>query len=365
MTVEALAGHRIKQIKTLRVSSRYTRTITRNSRIKNHGDGPDTQIRVIITDKGASGWGASWTPDDKMPDLTGRQVSELFDPAVGVIDDAAMPLDYALHDLAGAIMDQPVHQMLGGKGGTAVPCYDGAIYMDDLTPEESPRGVNIIVENCRNDYEMGYRDFKLKIGRGYQWMSPADGFQRDVDVTRAIHENFPDCRILVDANDAYTCDDMIRYMDAVADCDIFWIEEPFRESREDLIKLKEFLARRGPKTLVVDGESRPDVDFLLDLAGEKLLDALQMDISGYGFTRWRQVMPRLIEVGVSAAPHSWGDPLKVHYSAQLAAGLGNCLMVEGIPSTTYGADMGLYRLEDGILHVPEKSSGFGMRLKIQ
>ena len=362
MGSKALSEHSIKEIKTLRIKSRYTRTIGRNSRIKQHGDGPNSQVRVIITDLGAVGWGLSSAPDEKMPDLVGKPIADLFDPAAGVIADEAMPLDYALHDLTGVILDQPVHEMLGGKGEMAVPCYDGAIYMDDLTPEEAPRGVDIIIQNCQNDYDMGYRDFKLKIGRGYQWMSPEEGSQRDIDVTRAVRENFPDCRILVDANDAYTCDGMIRYMDAVADCDIFWIEEPFREDREDLLKLKEFLAKRSPNTLVVDGESRPDIDFLLEMAREKLLDALQMDISGLGFTRWRQVMPRLIEAGVQAAPHAWGDPLKVHYSAQLAAGLGNVLMVEGIPSTTYGADMGLYRLEEGILHVPEAAPGFGMTL---
>ena len=362
MIVKSLAEHCIREIKTLRVSSRYTRTIGRNSRAKIHGDGPNTQVRAIVTDNGALGWGPSRAPEEEMSDLIGRPIAELFDPAVGVIADEAMPLDYALHDLAGVILDQPVYQMLGGKGKTAVPCYDGAIYMDDVTPEDAPRGVCVIVENCRNDYDMGFRDFKLKIGRGYQWMSPEEGLQRDMDVTRAVHDNFPDCRILVDANDAYTCDDMIRYMDAVAGCDIFWIEEPFRENRDELIKLKEFLARRSPGTLVVDGESRPDVDFLLELAKEKLLDALQMDISGLGFTPWRRIMPRLIEVGVPAAPHAWGDPLKVHYSAQLAAGLGNVLTVEGIPSTTHGADMGLYRLEEGILHIPEKAPGFGMKL---
>ena len=358
----ALAEHRIKEIKTLHVKSRYTRIIESNSHIKVHGYGPNSQVRVIITDRDAVGWGLSGTPEDKMPNLIGRPIAELFDPAAGVIADEAMPLDYALHDLAGVILDQPVYQMLGAKGKIAIPCYDGAIYMDDLTPEDSPRGVDIIIENCQSDYDMGYRDFKLKIGRGYQWMDPEKGFQRDIDVTRAVFEGFPDCRILVDANDGYTCDGMIRYMDAVADCNIFWIEEPFRENREDLLKLKEFLAKKSPNTLIADGESRPDIDFLLEMAREKLLDVLQMDISGLGFTNWRRIMPRLIEVGVSASPHAWGDPLKVCCSAQLAAGLGNVLMIEGIPSTTHGADVGLYKLDEGIIHVPEMTPGFGMKL---
>lgn len=298
-----------------------------------------------------------------MPNFIGKSVTELFDPDIGVIANDAMMLDYALHDLAANILGKSVYEMLGGKGDLAIPCYDGAIYMDDVLPEDAPRGVDIIIKNCRDDYELGYRDFKIKIGRGFQWMGPEEGLKRDIDVIKTVFKEFPDCRILVDANDAYTCDGMIRYMDAVADCNIFWIEEPFRENRDDLIKLKEFLSNVSPNTLVVDGESRPDVDFLLQLARENLLDALQMDISGYGFTKWRKIMPRLIEADVPAAPHAWGDPIKVLYSAQLAAGLGNALMLEGIPSITQGADLGLYRLEKGILHVPEGAKGFGMALK--
>ena len=362
MEAELLAEHHIKEIRALHVSSRYTRTIERNSRIKVHGDGPDSPIRAIVTDQGAVGWGISNMPGEKMSGLIGRPIAELFDPAIGVIDDEAMPLDYALHDLAGVILDQPVHQMLGAKGKTAIPCYDGAIYMDDLTPEESPRGVDVIVRNCRNDYEIGYRHFKIKIGRGYQWMDSSEGVRRDIEVTRAVREGFPDCRILVDANDGYSCEGIIDYMKGVADCNIFWIEEPFRENRDDLMKLKEFLAERSPNTLIADGESRPDVDFLLEMAGKKLLDVLQMDISTMGFTPWRRVMSKVAEAGAQASPHAWGDPLKVHYSAQLAAGLGNVLIIEGIPSTTYGVDMGLYTLEEGILHVPESAPGFGMKL---
>ena len=70
-------------------------------------------------------------------------------------------------------------------------------------------------------------------------MEPSEGKERDIRVTLAVRERFPDCRILVDANDGYTCDDFLRYVTAVADCDLFWIEEPFRENRAELLRLKQ------------------------------------------------------------------------------------------------------------------------------
>ncbi len=364
MSIDLLNEHHIKEIKTLKVSSRYVRTIGSNARIKYHGDGPDSKVRMIVTDKGATGWGISWSDDDKVTDLIGRSVSELFDPSVGVIAEEAMPLDFPLHDLAGVILEQPVYKMLGGKGNTAIPCYDGAIYMDDLTPEENPRGIDAVIESCKNDYKMGFRDFKVKIGRGFKWMELTKGFQRDIDIIRNIYENFPDCRILVDANDGYTCDDMIRLIDAVSDCNIFWIEEPFRENREHLTKLKEFLAIKSPGTLIADGEGGWDIDFLLQMGYEMLIDVLQMDIAGYGFTAWRKIMPTLAEYKVLTSPHTWGDPLKVYYTAHLAAGLGNVLMIEGIPARTFGVDTSTYKFYNGILYIPEDKPGFGIQLKM-
>ena len=362
MTNKTLEEHRISKMETLKVTSHYPRTIGRNARAGIHGTGPTAQVRVITTNQGAVGWGLSWTDEQDMPDLIGKSVAELFNPEVGVIAEEAMPLDFPLHDLAGVILNQSVYQMLGSNGEIVIPCYDGAIYMDDLLPEDNPRGIEAVLSNCRNDYDMGYRAFKLKIGRGYKWMEFEEGLQRDVEVTKSVRENFPDCEILVDANNGYTCDGFIRYLNAVADCSIFWVEEPFHENREDLILLKEFLAKRSPNTLIADGEAGYDVEFLLELANEGLVDVLIMDIAGLGFTNWRKLMPQVIEAKVQIAPHTWGNPLKTLYASQLAAGLGNTVTLEGIPTETSDVDWSLYELEDGLLHVPAEP-GFGMKLK--
>ncbi|HIE29034.1 TPA: mandelate racemase [Candidatus Poribacteria bacterium] len=374
MNPKALEEHRISDIKTLKVTSRYPRMISKNARVGVHGTGSTAQVRVITTNQGSVGWGLSWADEQDMfaslssspsvnrPDLIGKSVAELFNPEVGVIHEEFMPLDFPLHDLAGVILNQPVYQMLGSNGTTVVPCYDGAIYMDDLLPEDNPRGIEAVLTNCRNDYDLGYRAFKLKIGRGYKWMETEEGLRRDIEVTRKVRENFPDCQILVDANNGYTCDGFIRYFDAVADCSIFWVEEPFHENREDLSRLKEFLAKRSPNTLIADGESGYDIESLLKLANEGLVDVLIMDIAGLGFTNWRKLMPRVIEAKVQISPHTWGNPLKTLYASQLAAGLGNTVTLEGIPTQTSDVDWSPYELKDGLLHVPAEP-GFGISIK--
>lgn len=359
--MESLAEHRITRIETSQVVCHYPREVGLNARLGIHGTGPTTPVCRLITDRGAEGWGiARITPEGVAP-LVGRALNELFDPAVGVTAPEALPLDLPLHDLAGRILGQPVYAMLGGQGSTIVPCYDGAIYMDDLLPEGAPRGLRVVLENCASDYALGYRAFKLKIGRGYRWMSPEEGLRRDIEVTRAVREHYPLCDILVDANDGYTCDGFLGYLNAVADCGLFWIEEPFAETRDDLLRLREFLARRSPATRIADGEARPDVPYLLELAAEGLIDVLIMDIVGLGFTPWRRVMPDVVATGALTAPHTWGDPLKTRYAAHLAAGLGHVLTLEGVPGCVDGVDWSAYRLEEGMLSVPDLA-GFGMAL---
>lgn len=359
-----LSSHRIASIERADLPSRYPRTVGKNARLGSHGNGPTSQYATIRTDQGAIGWALSRSSDASHDDsLVGMTVADLFTPETGVTDERADSLDLALHDLAGIILDQPVYQLIGAAGETTVPFYDGAIYMDDLDPEAAPRGIDVVLENCAADYQLGHRAFKLKIGRGYKWMAREDGLQRDIDVTQAVHAAFPDCRILVDANNGYdySVDGFLTYLDGVRDCDLFWIEEPFEENRPGLTQLRAYLNDHSATTLLADGETSPDIPFLTGLAQDGLLDVLIMDVVSFGFTAWRHLMPTLREIGVAASPHTWGYPLKSLYAAQLAAGAGNVVTIEGVIGNAEGVDSSAYSLVEGNLHVPDLP-GFGLAL---
>ncbi|HEY8458441.1 MAG TPA: enolase C-terminal domain-like protein [Actinopolymorphaceae bacterium] len=357
--MSALADHRIARVVIGTLRDRYPRTIGCNARLGSHGSGGTFEVVVIRTNAGAMGWGILAGDVKPIRQLVGMRVSDVFDPDVGVIDERAIALDFALHDLAGQILGKPVFRLLGGAGPTAVPCYDGAIYLDDLTAKNPARGIEKVLANCKSDRALGYRSFKLKIGRGHRWLPAQEGLRRDIEVTRAVRAAFPDARIMVDANDGYTTGEFLTYLEAVADCELFWVEEPFRETRPYLRRLRRFLDRLGTGTLVADGERDPDVPFLLALAADGLLDVLIMDIVSYGFTAWRRIMPVLREVGAQASPHAWGRPLKTIYAAHLAAGLGNVVAVEGVPGRIKGVRSDNYRLIDGKLHLSE-APGFGL-----
>jgi len=233
-----------------------------------------------------------------------------------------------------------------------------------------------VIAACRQDYEAGYRAFKLKIGRGLKWMEPEEGRQRDIEVVRAVREHFPDCRILVDANNAYDCETFLRFVDGVAACDLYWIEEPFPENETDLRRLKEHLARVGCRALIAEGEHRTEaadpptcyggytmrhVDHLYDLAAKGLVDVFLLDLGIVGFSRWRRLMPELVAANVLASPHTWCWPIRPRYVAQLAAGLGNVVCIEGIPGTTSDIDYSHYPIEEGEMVVPDLP-GFALPL---
>jgi len=364
--VSELADHRIASLRETRVCTRYPRHLGKNARRDDHGELNKLPVIEIATDRGATGWGGVPRGYEAGADeawLSGTRLSELIDPDIGVIAPRAMGLDTALHDLAGRILGIPVYRMLACEGPLSLPCYDGAIYMNDVPRKGELDPPEIILENCRQDFGLGYRAFKLKIGRGHQWVAPAVGLARDIKVTRLVREQFPDCRIFVDANNGYDEAGFLEYFDAVADCGLHWIEEPFEIDGDNLRRLRERLDEKSPDTLIADGEGvRPGAERpLIELARQGIVNVVMFDVLGYGFTNWRRLLPALADAKVMVSPHSWGSQVKTNYAAHLAGGPCPVPTLEGVPGRIEGADASGYRLEDGVLHVPD-APGFGMTL---
>lgn len=356
----SLTRHVVTGVRTVQVGAEYLREVGRNSFRGRHGRGGVETAYVVETDRGATGWGLPLSAGDPAVVL-GRNLAELIDPEVGVIDARAEFLDYALHDLAARILEVPVYAMLGAKGSARVRCYSGGIYLDDLDPAEAPAGLSAIKQNLAQDHEFGFRDFKLKLGRGYRWMPYQAGLDRDIEVTRLVRDLNPEAEILVDPNDGFSVNALTEYLAAVSDCRLYWIEEAYAERREDLEFLREQLAVLPWQPKIADGEYDPNVDHILRLARAGLLDVALMDAVGYGLTAWRRLMPQLAAASTEASPHAWGLPLKTLYAAHIAAGLGNVPIVEGVPGHTLGTGGDGYHLSDGTLTLSDHP-GFGINL---
>jgi D-galactarolactone cycloisomerase len=368
---DELTYHKIDKVNTYKVRSHFPRLVGKNAFRNEHGYGDEFVVKELITDQNASGWGLGcglfYKQDPLENDLAiGKKVSDLFSVDLGIKDPRLNMFDFALHDLAGVILDQPTYKLFGNNGLNPVPCYDTLIYFDDISPDRCQSGLSRIVEECEWGYDYGYRAFKIKIGRAPMWMNWNEGLKRDIEVTNLIRKNFPDCEIMVDANDAYTIEMMKKYIDAVADVGLYWIEEPFRETVAGFCQLREYLDKKSPRTLIADGETNPDLELLINLYSLGLLGVFQMDISGdqtmghsFGLTPWRKVMPKLKAMNAKISPHAWGLKIKTHYAASFCAGYSGVSYVEGITDTTEGVEFDGYKLNQGFMVIPEKP-GFGM-----
>lgn len=363
---KVLSQHKIDKVSFYRFRARYPRLHGKNARLSYHGFGGEVTVAKVCTDQGACGWGEL---SDSLQDaraaaerITGKCLTDIFSAGTGILDDTLKALDIPLHDLAGVILGLPVSRMISESASPKIRVYDGAIYMNDIIPEDRPQGVEQVLADCAYDYALGHRTLKIKIGRGSIWMEHDAGLARDIEVVRRIHEAFPDAGLMVDANDGYSVEDAIAFLEGIGDAPLVWFEEPFREEEKANRALREYLDVHRPRTLIADGESMTDIDLLHDLAAKGLLDVWQPDVCGYGFTAWRKLMKEIEEKGYLASPHAWGNVVKTHYCAHLAAAYPHHIpCIEAVLGESEGVDYGGYELHNGIMTLPERP-GFGMDL---
>lgn len=361
-----LSKHRIAALETRKVAQPWPRLVGKNARLDVHGRGPKPDVAILKTDQGAMGWGMirgdAQTARKLESAVLGKSVAELFDPAKGT-SPAVMALDIPLHDLAGVILGQPVWKLIGSGDKPNLPkIYSGMIYFDDLEPADKPRGIDVLLEEARWDRAHGYRQLKIKIGRGAKWMESAAGLRRDIEAVRAIAKAVPDCGLLVDANNGYDVETAIRFMEGIAGIPLYWFEEPFHEKPDDWRKLHAWMKANGfEKTYRADGEYAPDRE-ALDLLGKEGVVNLRLeDIMDLGFTGWRAFLPDLEKRGIAASPHAWGAGLKTVYTGHLAAGLGNVPTIEGVTCGEGEVSLGENRIVDGLFHA-SSVPGFGLKL---
>lgn len=362
---EELANHKIDHCELVEVDYRWPRFVGKNGRIDFHGQNHKCTVLKLYTNQGAMGWGLSEKKAEELfPLIQNKKVSELILPGSGVIESLDRRVDFALHDLMGIILNQPVYKLIGNKGPQEVPVYSGMIYLDELNPGNETKGLDVILENCEWDFNYGYRQLKVKIGRSGRWYPHNEGLQKDIEVMKLIYNSFKNrnVELLVDSNDMYNLDDTIGFLKGIGEIPLFWVEEPFREELETGRNLRKWMDKNGfEKTLYVDGEANPDFEVCLQLGKEKIMNAFLPDTYSYGFTKWIKLMPELQKMKMLASPHAWGNRLKTNYTAQLSAGLGNVCTVEGVTCISDDIDYGNYPIINGKMKVSE-APGFGMKL---
>lgn len=128
----------------------------------------------------------------------------------GALVFAISAVDIALWDLAGKAAGEPWWRLMGGHDNR-VHAYAGGVDLQFT--------LDALVKQTEGFLDQGFRAIKMKIGR--------KRLSEDVDRVRTIRELLgPDLPLMVDANMGWRVDEAIRGARALAEHDVYWLEEP-------------------------------------------------------------------------------------------------------------------------------------------
>lgn len=358
---------RITRIEAGRLEGKRPRNAGSNARLGEHGIAVRPRIVRLTLEDGTTGFGACGASRMQAEPLLGKPIHDLFSPQAGV-SEPALPFDYPLWDLAGKLYGQPVYELAARVNGRTVekpyraPCYDTSLYFDDLHLGTEAEAARLLAQEAREGYERGHRAFKIKVGRGARHLPLEEGTRRDIAIVRAVREAVgPDAPILLDANNGYNLNLTKRVLDETAECGIFWMEEAFHEDPVLYRDLKEWISSRGLSVLIADGEGQASPT-LVDWARDGLVDVIQYDIFGHGFTRWLRTGRQLDEWVIRSAPHHYGGHIGNYAACHLAGAIERFTYVEWDEAETPGIDASGYSIDEGWVCVPD-APGFGLELE--
>lgn len=228
------------------------------------------------------------------------------------------PLEVALWDLMGKISAQPLWKLLGGRAAQ-VRLY--ASTGQRLSVEER-------VSSALRLKAAGFPALKLR----FQAKTPRAG----IALVRAVRDAVgPEMAILVDANQGWqmpwdtsnTWDlkTALWVADALAELDVFWLEEPLhRHDYEGLAALRQRASIR-----IAGGEGNREFAELRQYLHFRSLDVYQPDaVWSTGVVRARQIAAEVHAAGAIYSPHTWGDGLVLLANLHVAAALSHAPFVE-------------------------------------
>lgn len=307
----------------------------------------------IETENGLVGWGeASSAPSHGGASLTDMLTSfhkEIHDFLIGknvlelsgitqqlnrITKDATSTVaavDVALYDLLGKYLKVPVHLLLGGQQRHQVPplwLIGNSSIEQDLSEAQKKWG-------------QGYRFFKLKLG--------VKSLDDDIALTIAIREKFGDSlQICADANMGMSLEQATRYVQAVKNTQLAYLEQPLH--KKDLTGIQT-LAKTSPIPIGLD-ESVTSTDDILAAARDGVQGVSLKTLKLGGLS------------GVMSAGHiCQAFKLQINLASKMAeTGIGAAALLHlsaALPNVNWGVSpTHLYLANDVVSHQEQPINGF-------
>jgi L-alanine-DL-glutamate epimerase-like enolase superfamily enzyme len=353
---------KITRIVSFDLHTRRSKLAGKNAVRGVHGHGSRDRMARLFTNMGVEGLGRCWKDKESLTALLGKNPFQAFDLASRQMPGPLGRRTMVLWDLAGKLLNKPVYELLDGAESKKVPVYDGSIYFADLLPEYAPRWRDRFKEEIDMGLEAGHRAFKIKIGRGRKWMDREAGDARDIQVVETIRKHAGDDVLLaVDANNGYDLAGAKQFLDRSSDLRLAFFEEPFPEQVEQCLELKQFIAERGWKTLLADGEGQHELDAYQPFVDAKAIDVLQGDMNSFGIEGILAEAAVAQPQGILVAPHNWGSLLGFYLQLHVGHVVPNFYRAENDPLTSDVLIADGYQIDVGACSVPD-APGFGLAI---
>jgi len=250
---------------------------------------------------------------------------------------ALSALDVALWDLAGKRTGEPWWRLLGGCRDR-VKVYAGGVDLHFSLEE--------LLEQHRRYLELGFGAVKMKVGR--------ESLAEDLSRVAALREAIgPEVPLMVDANMGWSVDRAVRASRALAELDVYWLEEP---TDPDDVRGHRRIAQRGALPLAL-GENLHTVAEFQRYIAAGAVDFPEPDLSNCGgVTAWLKIARLAEAFNLPVTSHGVHD-LHVH----LLAAVPNASYLEG-----HGFGLEAYlaeplRIEAGFAYPPLRP-GHGVEL---
>jgi L-alanine-DL-glutamate epimerase-like enolase superfamily enzyme len=220
------------------------------------------------------------------------------------------PLEIALWDLAGKILQKPVYQMVGGHHDRVRAYASSGVHR---SPQETARLARTVLE-------LGFPALKLRFGRLT--------LEQDFKVLDAVaRETGDELTLMVDCNQGWHMPwdtdppwDYHKALEVAQELErypVYWMEEPLhRGDYEGMRKL-----RGATKVLIAGGELTRELYEFHTLLEQECLDVYQPDaVCTCGIEALSRLAFEIADCNKVFTPHTWGNGIGLLANLHLTAG---------------------------------------------
>ncbi len=264
----------------------------------------------------------------------------------GVALHAISGVDLALWDLRGKAEGRPVVELLGGRRHDRLETYASVLMPD--TVEEA----RALAESCA---AQGFTAVK------YGWGGLGGGVEQARRLVQAVRDVAPDSELMVDVGAGLGLDDALPLVDALAEFDLAFLEEPLHpDDLDGFARLVE-----ASPIPIATGEKETSLAGFEALIAHGRPDIVQPDLArAGGFTEVERIWSLAAATGTRLVPHCWSTDILVAATAHFLASKPPAIRLEFcLEDNPLRRELNRWPLwpVDGFVAVPDRP-GLGVEL---